>query len=228
MSWRTSTVGILARNIGRRLGLNRFVARLRAHGYEERYDARLTACIHSGDVVWDIGANIGYYTTRFAASVGAQGTVVAFEPSAVNFSRLKSACTGLAQATLQPYGLGNVSGQVRFEQGNDDLGATSRMIEADDSGELVDVRIGDALISTGELPQPSVIKMDVEGFEGEVVDGLANCLRSPKLRAVGIEVHFGILAQRGLGQTPMTIERMLEAADFNVTWPDSSHILATR
>lgn len=228
MSWRTSTIGVFARDIGRTLGVNRFVARLRAHGYEENYEAKLSASIQQNDVVWDIGANVGYYTKQFAASVGESGTVVAFEPSALNFERLKSACAGLTTVRLLPYGLGSVSGRMRFEQGSDDLGATSRVIEDRDAGTIVDVRVGDELIASGAAPAPNVIKMDVEGFEGEVLSGLAASLRSPALRTIGVEVHFQILKQRGLGRTPHAIEAMLETAGFRVSWPDSSHILATR
>lgn len=228
MSWRTNSAVLLARNVGRAMGVNRLVGRLIQHGYEEDYDARLSSYIHSADVVWDIGANVGYYTTQFAKRVGPRGMVIAFEPSKLNFLRLQTACKELQQVGLQPFGLGEANGQVGFRQGNDNLGATSQVVSDASGDDVVQIRVGDELISEAVLPQPNVIKMDVEGFEGEVLRGLQKCLTSPNLRAVGIEIHFGILQQRGLGRAPQVIESVLRAADFSVSWPDNSHILATR
>jgi FkbM family methyltransferase len=227
VGWRTYSLVIALRNVGRVLGINRLVAGAFQRGYEANYDARLSQCISLGDTVWDIGANIGMYTVRFANLVGASGLVVAFEPSKVNFLRLTHSCESLRNVELQPFGLGEVNGNVRFQQGADDLGATSRICEDSEVGEVVEVRVGDDLIAEG-LSAPSVIKMDVEGFEGEVLKGLSRRLLSPELIAVGIEVHFGILRDRGRGNMPRQIEKMLRDAGFRIDWPDTSHILATR
>jgi FkbM family methyltransferase len=227
VGWRTCSLVIALRNVGRVLGINRLVAGAFQRGYEANYDASLSKCISLGDTVWDIGANIGMYTVRFANLVGASGLVVAFEPSKVNFLRLTRSCESLRNVELQPFGLGEVNGNVRFQQGADDLGATSRICEDREVGEIVEVRVGDDLIAEG-LSAPSVIKMDVEGFEGEVLKGLSRRLLSPELIAVGIEVHFGILRDRGRGNMPRQIEKMLRDAGFRIDWPDTSHILATR
>ena len=51
--------------------------------HDERYElALLRKIIRPGDVCWDIGANIGFYTTFFARMVGVSGKVIAFEPVA--------------------------------------------------------------------------------------------------------------------------------------------------
>lgn len=228
MSWRTNSAVLWTRNVGRVLGVNRIVARLGERGYEEQYDEKLSSCIRNGDVVWDIGANVGYYTTQFASRVGSAGRVIAFEPSARNFQQLQSACKGLANVTLEPYGLGKTPGRVHFKQGCDALGATSQVVDDESAEDTVEIRVGDSLVLENAIPPPNAIKMDVEGFEGEVLEGLKSCLASPRLRAVGVEVHFGILHQRGLSHVPHDIEAALKAAQFSVIWPDQSHLLATR
>ena len=227
MGWQTWSLVIALRVIGRVLGLNRLVAGTFQSGYEANYAARLTKCISLGDTVWDIGANIGLYTVQFANCVGASGLVVAFEPSKANFLRLTHRCQSLRNVELQPFGLGNADGNIRFQQGADDLGATSRVCEAGEPGEVVEIRVGDDLIAAG-LSAPNVIKLDVEGFEGEVLTGLSRRLLSPELVAVGVEVHFGILHDRGLAGMPRRIEQMLRDVGFRIDWPDTSHILATR
>ncbi len=227
MGWRTWSPVIGLRNVGRVLGINRLLVGAFPRGYEANYNARLSKCISPGYTVWDIGANIGLYTAQFANLVGASGLVVAFEPSKVNFLRLAHTCRLLRNVELQPFGLGKVDGNIRFQQGADDLGATSRVCEAGEPGEVVEIRVGDDLIAMG-LSAPNVIKLDVEGFEGEVLTGLSRRLSSPELVAVGVEVHFGILHDRGLGSMPRQIEQMLRDVGFRIDWPDTSHILATR
>jgi len=218
---------VALRRFGRALGVNKVIASFAAKGYESRYDDSLSDAIREGDVVWDVGANVGYYTKRFVARVGASGTVVAFEPSQVNFAHLKIACEGMVQVKFAPFGLGDKVGSVGFCQGSDDLGATSRVVEDGEIGNRVEIRVGDEEVDLG-LPQPNVLKIDVEGYEGEVLEGLSRCMASPKLRAVGVEVHFGILDSRAMPNVPSQIESQLRKAGFRVFWPDSSHLLALR
>lgn len=227
MSWRTSSPGIWLRNLGRALGVNRLIVSAGNSGYESRYDRLLSAAFRPGDIVWDVGANVGYYTVRFAQLVGPSGHVVAFEPSAVNFAHLRESSAGLPHVRLEPFGLGAKSGQVGFRQGDDDLGATSHISYDGEAGDRAEIRTADEEIEKG-LPQPNVVKIDVEGYEGEVLTGMTRCLKSPLLRAIGVEVHFQILTERNLSSVPRQIERTLLDAGFNVSWPDNSHLLALR
>ena len=57
--------------------------------YHERYEAALVArLLDPGEVFWDVGANVGYFSLVAAAAVGATGEVVAFEPGAASLERL--------------------------------------------------------------------------------------------------------------------------------------------
>jgi hypothetical protein len=58
--------------------------------------------------------------------------------------------------------------------------------------------------------------------------GLGEILGSPLLRTVGVELHFGILNDRGMTQAPQGVERLLQRHGFIVNRPDNSHILAFR
>lgn len=228
MSWRTSGVFLSLRDAGRALGINKRLAPLLyGRSYESNYDKRLAGGIRAGDCVWDVGANIGYYTNLFSVRVGEQGTVLGFEPSPRNFQRLAQACQSLRNVELFQCGLGQEDGQLGFEQGEDDLGATSRIRSDGSGGDIVAVRSGDSLVSSG-APTPAVIKIDVEGFEWEVLGGMEKLLKVSSVRLLGIEVHFAILKERGLGDTPKKIEELLTRLGFSIVWADSSHILATR
>ncbi|MCX7166538.1 MAG: FkbM family methyltransferase [Rhodocyclales bacterium] len=229
MSWRTNSLVLMLRNIGRSLGLNRLIASyLLGAGYETRYDNSFSSALRPGDCVWDVGANVGYYTRLFSERTGQAGQVFAFEPSPVNFGRLATACASLGNVTLLHSGLGREDSKLRFQQGTDDLGATSRIVEADSDGVIVDVRAGANVIAGGDALVPNAIKIDVEGFEYEVLEGLGDYIKKPDLRLIGIEVHFSILKERGLPHVPEQIEAMLNRNGFAVSWPDSSHIIAIR
>lgn len=231
MSWRTNSLVLGARNIGRALGVNRWLAAHLAGNsgdYEARYDNGFSSALRQGDCVWDVGANVGYYTRLFSERVGETGRVFAFEPSPVNFDRLTSACASLGNVTLRCCGLGKEDGKLYFQQGDDGLGASSRIVETASEGIAVDIRSGASLVGNGEVAIPNAIKIDVEGFEYEVLAGLGEHLKSPAVRLIGIEVHFSILEQRGIPQMPQQIEKLLILNGFSVTWPDNSHIIAVR
>src|SRR6201999_2762481 len=54
----------------------------------ERANETLKAAVRPGDVVWDVGANVGVYTELFCRWVGETGSVVAFEPFAESCARI--------------------------------------------------------------------------------------------------------------------------------------------
>lgn len=228
MSWRTNPLTVVLRNAGRRAGLNKILAQwLHGSGYETRYDKGFSAELREGDDVWDIGANVGRYTRAFALRVGPAGSVEAFEPSPVNFRRLVAA--GLpTQVRLHRMALADADGSLGFEQGSDDLGATSRLRTDIPGLEHVPVCRADSLITAGTAVAPTALKIDVEGFELEVLEGFGRALHDGALRLIGIEVHFGILRERGKVDAPRQLERLLVDAGFRVRWPDSSHIIAVR
>lgn len=232
MSWRTNSLVLGLRNIGRRFGLNSFLMSLISTGsYEDKFNKALLSSVEKNDVVWDVGANMGIYTKLFADLTGLQGKVFAFEPSTQNYKKLVSNLKNVANVVFLPFGLGNKEETVAFKQGNDELGATSQVLDISTSMggyDQVEIRCGDQLVESGTVSLPNFIKIDVEGFELEVLTGMSEILNHPKLRAIGIEVHFGLLAARGMEHAPQKIECLLKKSGFSYSWPDSSHILATR
>jgi len=233
MSWRTNRAVLLLRNLGRALGLNRLLGSLLGgRGYETRFQEAMLAAIRPGDIVWDVGANVGLYSKKFSDIAGSSGKVFAFEPSPVNLERLKAAVASLANVTVVPVALGDREDVVVIEQGNDPLGATSRIVDkaVRQSERQVEIQLssGDHLISSGAVTMPNVIKIDTEGFELEVLLGLRQTLQEKILRVLCIEVHFGLLQERGFPDAPSDIEKLLVASGFTLAWPDASHLVATR
>jgi FkbM family methyltransferase len=230
MSLYTHPITLIARSVGRKVGLNRAMRLLsKSNGYEEAFDKALLEGVRQGDVVWDIGANVGYYSAKFVDLVGQDGHVVAFEPSPENLVKLRAALAGYDNISVVDVALGATRQSLHLLQGEDDLGATSRLVEADEVGSYeVEVVAGDEIVADGKAPPPNMIKIDTEGFELDILKGLTCVLRNYSLHSVCVEVHFALLAERGLPSAPKQIEKLLDAAGFRLNWVDASHLIATR
>jgi FkbM family methyltransferase len=232
MSIMTAPAALWMRRQARQLGFSRVIGKfIQRKDYEAAYWRAMAGTIRPGDCVWDVGANIGHYTLRFADLVGNQGRVIAFEPSQDNFARLRAAVADRSTVALRLLGLSNEASEAWVRQGGDELGATSEIIKlrSHDSDHLQPVRVdsGDRLIGGDVLP-PNIIKIDVEGHEWEVIEGLKATLHGPALRAVFIEVHFAILAAKGCSNAPYRIEQLLRGSGFDIRWTDPSHLHAFR
>jgi FkbM family methyltransferase len=205
------------RSVARRLGLVPLLDRFRAVwrvGYEDAFSRSLLVEILPGDCVWDVGANVGYYSQRIASIAS---RVVAFEPVPDTFSRLSK--LALPNTTFVNTALGDVRGVLPMSLAND---ASSLAVLGSNITE-VQVARGDDL----DLPQPNIVKIDVEGFEYEVISGMQTRLRAPECRAVFCELHFAVLEKRGLRQTPAKIVKHLRSLGFaKIRWLDASHISA--
>jgi FkbM family methyltransferase len=215
---------IRARSAARRIGLLGLIQRMRPRrSYEEEFGRAMLASIRHGDVVWDVGANVGFYTRRFLERVGHNGTVVAFEPEPACFQILSHEC---ADAIVVNSALGDraQSGFIEFHV--EPKNGTHRLVnQPNDHSKPVQIIAGDDYQGAG----PNVIKIDVEGFEEEVLMGMPRILGDPGLRAIFLEVHFALLEQRGNVNAPLRIERMLRERHFKTRWfHDRSHLEAIR
>ena len=230
MSIHSNKFTLRLRDFGRKTGVNRILQSfILGKDYEGRYDRCLSSFINTGDCVWDVGANLGYYTKQFATKVGNVGRVYAFEPSPANFVRLQNNCDGFPGIDCLNIGLGTEDGHAFFCQGTDDDGSTSRVVKSEtDNGTVIPIRSIESLMTTEHLKPPNVLKIDVEGFELEVLQGLGECIKISSLRAIGVEIHFAILKDRGCPEAAAAIESLLQKARFRVRWVDPSHIVASR
>lgn len=200
--------------------------------YEARVDEALVSRIRPGHCVWDVGANVGLYTQRFAEAVGPQGRVVAFEPIATTFEALSRAVSRFDNVQSFPMALGATQGELRIALQSDPTSPTNSLSQQPSTVEaptqLVRIETGDDVIRTMGAPPPEVLKIDTEGFEEEVLWGLRDTLRSESLKTVLIEMHFALLEARGLRRAPERISSFLRDAGFELRWVDPSHLLGTR
>lgn len=230
----SSPLFVKVRNVTRSLGLNKLAARLLLRGeYEDRFGPRLLAEVRASDTVWDVGANVGLYTSQFAERAGGSGRVVAFEPVPACFKALEEVADRRDEIRPVNAALGATDGYLTMALAQDALAATHRVVaganqDTDEVFTEVPVRSGESFGAEHPDLFPNVIKIDVEGFEGEVFAGLKGLLHDERLRCIGIEMHFGLLQKRGEPDTPERLEKGLKQKGFSVNWTDPSHLIALR
>ncbi|MBT3267394.1 FkbM family methyltransferase [Candidatus Poribacteria bacterium] len=151
----------------------------------------------TGGAYLDIGANIGYFSLLAAFSAAQPLDIHAFEPSAANFRFLRENIrrNGL-EGQIHPYaiGLGDTDSTADLSA----YGTGSSFVRGWDGGvgdeqgmESVIVKPLDRLFRRGELPYPTVVKIDVEGFELPVMRGGAGVLSHENVAAVICEISHG-------------------------------------
>lgn len=151
------------------------------HEFEEM--GFLLHVLRASDVFLDIGANVGSYTVLASGVCG--GRTIAFEPDPISAARLSRNVSANAleqRVEIRRVALGDHCGRAAFTTGRDTM---NRFAGANDAGaQWVRVTTLDAEIGAA---QPCLMKVDVEGFETQVLRGAAQTLRAASVKAIIIE-----------------------------------------
>ncbi|MEK7451566.1 MAG: FkbM family methyltransferase [Patescibacteria group bacterium] len=130
--------------------------------------------VKKGRVVFDIGANVGYYSLLAANLVGPSGKVFAFEPLRSNFEHLKKNADINFYRNIFPFEVA-----VSDKSGSALLAFTSSLQSGlAENGNIKVKTIGlDDWVDGGNLLMPDLLKIDVEGAELSVLKGALNILK---------------------------------------------------
>ncbi|MDB5594714.1 MAG: methyltransferase FkbM family [Hyphomicrobiales bacterium] len=140
--------------------------------------------LRPGDLFVDVGANAGAYSVLAAGAAGAR--TIAFEPIAETADRFDANMRLnrlTALVTLRRVGVGAAPGVLRFTASSDTVNHVALAHEA-----AVEVPV-ETLDQVFETEPPTLMKIDVEGFEAEVLAGGRQTLRNPALLALIVEIN---------------------------------------
>ena len=172
--------------------------------------------IKPGDTVLDIGANIGYYTLLFARLVGSSGKVFAFEPDPENFALLKRnvEINGYQNVTLVNAAVSRQSGELKLYLSSENKGDHRIYASGEDrpSIEITAVALDDYFMSNPV--KVNFIKMDVQGAEGQVMQGM-ECLLE-RGSAGQIIFEFWPLGMRRAGDEAKDVVKQLIRHGFTI------------
>lgn len=161
-------IGILRTTIGRR------IYELCYFRYKRYLEAGpvhiLKQYVEANTTVLDVGANIGFFTSIFSHWVAPSGKVVAFEPEKVNFNSLSNRVGNSSwgkYVQIENQAVAEITGDVYLEinplhPGDHKIG---------ENGKKVFATTIDEYLQRNFLPKVSFIKVDVQGFEFNVIKG---------------------------------------------------------
>jgi FkbM family methyltransferase len=152
-----------------------------AGSYEPSIAAVAHQVLRPGDLVVDVGAHIGWFTVLAAGCVGTGGLVRSFEPFPPSFSLLEDNVAPLPQVAITSTAVGAGTGVLRLgpQPGSDSGSVTAAAGEGDGGIEVPMARLDDLLAADGSVGAERpvrLLKIDVEGFEPEVVAGAPEVL----------------------------------------------------
>ena len=152
--------------------------------FEARRIETIATLVREGECFWDIGAHKGYVSLVAARRIGETGRVYAFEPARVNlwFLRKHLVWNAISRVRVMPLAVSDFDGESCFG------GGSSLSFRLGGGGERVRVWSIKALLESGGLPQPTFIKIDVEGAEMEVLRGAGEHLFAPD-RCIMVATH---------------------------------------
>lgn len=145
------------------------------YGLEEGDKKTLYSLAREGDVVFDVGANIGETSMRLASVVGEKGAVYAFEPDPSNYSKLLAnlSLNSFQQLFDIPFALSDEEKEYYMSNVSERNPAGKRIRskgEPDGSSKVKAVTM-DSFVQKKNIEKVSLIKIDVEGFEMRVLQG---------------------------------------------------------
>lgn len=133
----------------------------------------LERCLAPGQVLWDVGANAGLVCIHFAQTRFGLAEIHGFEPNPEALKPLQSLFNGHPRVHIHPFALGNANGTAALHVvPNDSLSGSLKRTPDGHATLQIQVRRGDDVQAELNLPLPHAIKIDVEGFEPEVLAGL--------------------------------------------------------
>jgi FkbM family methyltransferase len=212
-AWRGEAVRLAGATLNvpgtRRIRLSVVAGNLRMHRLLDRF-------VRPGATVVDVGANIGYNTVHAARLAGERGRVVAVEPAPDNVAVLRHnvAAARLRNVAIAPVAAGNAAGMhdlfVRGEKS-----AVNSFYPQSCYAEVTAV-LGVPVVRLDDLVAGAadVVKIDVEGAELDVLQGMPRILRT---LGAALVVEWHPLLQRLAGYEPDSLPRWLLARGFSLS-----------
>lgn len=172
--------------------------------YEPGTEDELRSHLVPGGVFVDVGANEGFYCAFASQALGPEGTIIAFEPQSAlgPVIRRNVALNGDGRLILHRAVASDTPGQTVelniFPASNHGASSVVRRYRYSSRTESVQTTTVDRAVAEAGCETVDLLKIDVEGFEKEVVGGMTELLAARRIRTILLDYHEPILRSRGI------------------------------
>jgi FkbM family methyltransferase len=186
---------------------------LRTGVYEPSTVAVFKELVRAGYTVVDIGANEGYFSVLAGALVGPTGNVIAVEPQKrlADIIEINLRVNKITWATVVPKAVGGKTGDLRtlhlYSRMNTGMSSMVRKYHSSIRSEVVEFIAFDDLMRAESISHIDFAKIDVEGFEQEVVANLLPLITAGRVKTLFLDYHARLLAERRVD--PLSIHHAL-------------------
>ena len=188
-----------------------------------------------GMVVLDIGGHTGMWTVPLAKHVGPTGRVYVFEPEVKGSTAIRRnvELNNLENVTVLRMALSDRRGTglfyVRPDKDTHSLFEETLAPSPLGIQEVHEIEVStiDEFIERKTIAPPSFVKIDTEGAELKILDGMKRSAQN--IASVLVEIHAEALKLQGIEDPHAAAEERLAALGFvNRRYVDAIHVLATR
>jgi FkbM family methyltransferase len=224
-SYKDPTLRKVSRNgVNYELNLTNIVEWHLYFGFKEIAKEKLLQLNSNPVTVIDVGANIGEVSFSFANNYP-NATVYGFEPHPTTFQKLKRnhALNSFKNLHLQNLGLGAQTGEVHFEEreiGNPGMNRVTSNPER--SAHRITITTLDSFVTEKQVSSVSIIKIDVEGYEHEVLKGASAILTNHK-PILFIELDDSNLMEQGSNASDFI--EFIESFGYTIEHAESAEII---
>lgn len=181
------------------------------HKKRERFSTDyMKEIVREQDTIIDIGANSGYYAL-LESRLAHKGTVYAIEPVPKNVWLLNQniELNNYRNISVHRFAIGDRNGRGEmylYEKGN--LCSFTKNIQNKFTGKMsVPIMTLDSFIEKYVSGDPALIRMDVEGYEYEIIKGMTNILKSNKPMILFIELHPFMMSKEDMNNLIETLKK---------------------
>jgi FkbM family methyltransferase len=203
------------------LDLNDMIQRQIYFGLYDKADVSfLNRLVKPGDIVFDVGGNIGFYTLNLARKVGTAGKVHVFEPIPENIMAIERNVelnSLQSSVIINPIAVSSVERELQlYISSRSDNSGWASIVASKFRPDCLNVKAIslDAYVAQNDIEHVALIKMDIEGAELQALQGMSQLLGCEDAPMIYFEINPFLLEKQAIN--PIDVKQFLSSFGFTL------------